>query len=118
MEHEDILIKLKEYIPLSKKEGEIFVKIIDIDNFTFLNVRDFLFGLGDILEENFEETYYILRLSSGMFNKNKVIILVKWEVEKILLYGCAREGIIKQHTAEKAVKKLSEKLESHLLYKK
>jgi len=63
-----------------------------------------------ILEENFEETYYIIQVASGLLNKNSAIVAVKWHSEEISFYGYAQEGLINQHTAEKAVEKLIEKI--------
>ncbi|MGX7111289.1 hypothetical protein [Gemella cuniculi] len=50
--------------------------------------------MGSILEENFEETYYIIEVTSGILNKNRAIVIIKWNSDKISLYGYAREGLI------------------------
>ena len=68
--------------------------------------------MGIILEENFEETFYIIQVSSGFLNKNSAIVVVKWNSEEISFYGYAHEGLINQTTAEKAVEKLIEKIRS------
>ena len=112
MKRENIIIKLNEYINLSKNKDEIFEKIIDTNKITFINLRNRLLGMGTILEENFEETYYIIEVSSGLLNKNSAIVVVKWNSEEISFYGYAQEGLINQHTAEKAVEKLIEKIKS------
>ena len=39
-------------------------------------------------------------------------MIVKWNSEEISFYGYAQEGLINQHTAEKAVEKLIEKIRS------
>ena len=112
MKRENIIIKLNEYIYLSKNKDEIIEKKIDTNTITFTNLRDRLLGTGRILEENFEETYYIIQVSSGLLNKNSAIVVVIWNSEEISLYGYAQEGLINQHTAEKAIEKLIEKIKS------
>lgn len=112
MNHENIIIKLNEYIDLSKNKDKVFKKIIDTNKITFLNLRDRLLGMGTILEENFEETFYIIQVASGLLNKNNAIVVVKWNSEEISFYGYAQEGLINQHTAEKAIEKLIEKIRS------
>lgn len=110
MKNENIIIKLNEYINLPKNKDKVFQKIIDANKITFTNLRDRLLGMGTILEENFEETYYIIQVASGLLNKNSAIVAVKWHSEEISFYGYAQEGLINQHTAEKAVEKLIEKI--------
>lgn len=112
MKNENIIIKLNEYIDLSENKDKVFEKIIDTNKITFLNLRDRLLGMGNILEENFEETFYIIQVSSGFLNKNSAIVVVKWNSKEISFYGYAQEGLINQHTAEKAIEKLIEKIRS------
>ena len=112
MKREDIIIKLNEYICLSKNKDEIIEKKIDTNTITFADLRDRLLGTGSMLEENFEETYYIIQVSSGLLNKNSAIVIVIWNFEEISFYGYALEGLINQHTAEKALEKLIEKIKS------
>lgn len=108
MKRVDIISKLKEYIFV--KEKQVVEKEIKITNITFTNVRDRLIGMGQILEENFEDTYYVVNVPAGVADKNSAIVLVKWDKESLKLWAYAKEGLISQCTAELAMKKVIDKI--------
>jgi hypothetical protein len=108
MKRTEIISKINEFIPV--KEKQIVEKAINADNITFTNVRDRLIGLGKILEENFDDTYYVVNVPAGVGNKNAAVVLVKWSEESISLFGYAKEGIINQHTAYKAIERVIKKI--------
>ena len=108
MERDKAISKINEYI--SVKEKQAVEKNISIDNMSFINVRDRLIGLGNILEENLHDNYYIVNVPSGVANKNEAIILVEWNGNSINFYGFAKEGLINQHTANRAIDKIVDKI--------
>lgn len=73
-------------------------------------MRDRLIGLGKILEESFENNYYIVNVPAGVANKNAAVVLILWSDENLTMYAYAREGLINQHTADKAIERVVEKL--------
>ena len=108
MVRREIASKINEFIPV--KEKQIVENVINAENITFTNVRDRLIGLGKILEENFDDNYYIVNVPAGVANKNTAVVLIKWSEVSISLFAYAKEGLINQHTADNAIKKVIEKI--------
>lgn len=108
MKKDKAIARISMFIPV--KEKQIVEKTISIESISFANVRDRMIGLGKILEESFDEHYYIANVSSGVANKNSAVVLVHWNENELYLCGYAKEGLINQHTAEKAIDKVIEKV--------
>lgn len=104
----DIISKMNEYILV--KENRVVEKRIKIVNITFTNVRDRLIGMGKILEENFEDTYYIVNVLAGVAKQNSAIVFVKWTNESLTLWAYAKEGLINQHTADDAIERMIKRI--------
>ena len=83
---------------------------LQIDGITFLAVRDKLILLGKVLEENEKKKLYTGCINAGVGNSNPCILVVYVNVNMVVIDAFAREGLINQHTAKKAVKKLKESL--------
>lgn len=107
-EYIDIIEKLNEYIQV--KEKDIVEKKLSVEDRTFIQVRDRLLGMGKILEEDFEKKVYIIAVMAGVANMNTAFVGVQLKNNELILVGYAKEGLIKQHTAEKAIAKLEEVL--------
>ena len=100
--------KLSEFIQI--KEELVETEEIEAD-VSVLKIRDTLLRMGDLLKENLEEEYYIGTTRAGIGNKNTAYIINK-KNKKILDVCCyAREGLIKQHTARKAIDKFERELQ-------
>ena len=104
MNEEEVLTKINEYI--SVKDEQIIKKVSCTTDFTFTNLRDCLIGLGKIVEENFENNYYIVNVPAGIAEKNTAILLILWQKRKVSIFAYAREGLINQHTAGIAIDKV------------
>jgi hypothetical protein len=104
MKRTKIIKIINEYIPANEKG--IVTRNIETSNLTFANLRDRIIGLGTILEESFEDSYYVVSVPAGFANKNSAIVLVLWNNNGLTLFSYAREGIINQHTADKAIDKV------------
>lgn len=100
----ELVSKLKSLIRL--KEENIYNDEIEIQPMSFNQLRDKLIGKGTILDEDFEKQIYTINIMSGFANQNTATIAIKLTGNKLELAGYAREGIIKQHTVEKAVEVL------------
>ena len=98
----ELVSKLKSLIVC--KEGNIYTEEIEIQPMSFVQLRDKLIGKGTILDEDFEKQIYTINIMSGFANQNTVTIAIKLTGNKLELAAYAKEGIIKQHTVEKAVK--------------
>lgn len=100
----ELVSKLKSLIRLKEeKEENIYNDEIEIQPMSFVQLRDKLIGKGIILDEDFEKQIYTINIMSGFANQNTATIAIKLTGNKLELAGYAREGIIKQHTVEKAV---------------
>ena len=100
----ELVSKLKSLIRL--KEENIYNDEIEIQTMSFNQLRDNLIGKGKIIDEYFEKQIYTINIMSGFANQNTATIAIKLTGNKLELAGYAREGIIKQHTVEKAVEVL------------
>ena len=101
----ELVSKLKSLIVC--KEGNIYTEEIEIQPMSFNQLRDKLIGKGTILDEDFEKQIYKINIMSGFANQNTATVAIKLTGgNKLELAGYAREGIIKQHTVEKAVEVL------------
>lgn len=66
-----------------------------------------LFG-GKILEEKEKINCMIVRINAGVANANECIMVLHISEGSIEVCGYAKEGLIKQHTTSKAIKKIKQ----------
>lgn len=71
-------------------------------------LRDRLFRLGQILEENETDGVYVVRIPAGFLGMNAAIVAVGPGEDGLYAAGYAREGLIRQGTCRKALAKLEE----------
>lgn len=69
-------------------------------------VRDVLTEVGDILKEDLEDRCYVAVVMAGTGNANPALVVALIEKSKCSLGACAKEGLIKQSTAKKALEKI------------
>ncbi len=80
-----------------------FVKAV-FDGITYYQVLNAITNAGGtVLNQNDENMECTAVVFSGALNMNPAFIAVKAENDKTYIASYAKEGIIKQHTAEKAV---------------
>lgn len=99
--------KLSEYVRIKDElveTEEISEKV------SMLKIRDTLLLIGNIIKEDFDEEYYIGTINAGIANKNIAFIIIKKNEGNLAVCCYAREGLIKQHTARKAIKKFEREL--------
>lgn len=108
--YEKLTDKLELYIDL--KEKNLLLREIAVEDITFPNLRDILLTIGDILEEDEADKIYISRIKSGIANKNSAIVAVLCKEDTLYIASSAKEGLINQHTAEKAIDKLESGLKN------
>lgn len=80
------------------------------ENITLKKAHDKIVKIGKIVEENDEEGFYLITVGSGFLNMNPAIVIVKLTDKKIKIVGYAKEGLIKQNTAKKAVDRIAKLL--------
>jgi len=103
-----LINKLKEYAPI--KENKLVERTVDVKDMTILRLRDSLIGIGKILEEDLEANVYVLSVNAGAADMNSAVVAVHLEDDKLYFLGYAKEGLINQHTADKALEKIASKV--------
>lgn len=88
------------------KEKGMILKQAAVTKLTFAQLRDSLLGLGRILEEDFENKIYVISIAAGVADRNAAVVAVRLSGDSLDFAGYAREGLIKQHTAEQAIEKV------------
>lgn len=96
---------LQEYAELNDKD--IFSYEIHTKGLTILKLRDCLAALGELLEEKMENNAYVCKINAGAFLQNTAVLAAVLDDGKLYTAAYAKEGIIKQHTAQKAVERLT-----------
>ncbi|SES99010.1 hypothetical protein SAMN04487771_100310 [[Clostridium] aminophilum] len=112
MDKKILIKKMKEFIPV--KEKELNEKSVYIENMSFAALRDSLIGLGTILDEDFDANSYVVNVPAGIANKNSAVVAVQLKESELFLLGFAKEGLISQHTAEKAIEKVIKKVSKYV----
>ncbi len=107
MDYSLLIDRIKNYTDIC--EAHLEKKTIDVEEVSFLKLRDTLLGMGKILEEDFENEVYIINIPSGFASKNRAVVGIQLLNQKMNLVGYAKEGIINQHTASKAIDKIVKK---------
>lgn len=92
--------KLSQYADIGEKD--VCQQQINRDALTYLQLRDRLLTLGNILEEDIEQNIYVVAIQAGAFHGNTAIIAVQLSEQQLYMMGYAKEGLINQHTCEKA----------------
>ena len=93
---------------INHKKGLFFEDSFAANNLTFNKLPYILINLGTIIEEDVENNIYIVNIKHFL---NNAIILIELKDNKINLVAFAREGLIKQHTAQKASLKIKSAIE-------
>ena len=88
------------------KEKGIIFRHTTVTKQTFAQLRDSLLGQGKILEEDFRKKMYVISIMAGAADMNEAVVAVRLSGDSLDFAGYAREGLIKQHTAEKAIEKI------------
>ena len=99
--------KLSEFIRIKEELVETEEISADVG---VLKIRDTLLRVGNLLKENLEEDYYIGTITAGIGNKITAYIIIKKNKKNLDVCCYAREGLIKQHTARKAINKFEREL--------
>ena len=108
MDKKPLVDKMGEYIPV--KENSLIERQINVQNMSFANLRDTIIGIGKILEEDFEISAYVVNIPAGVADRHSAVVAIQLSDTCVTMLGYAKEGLINQHTAEKAIEKVSERI--------
>lgn len=84
---------------------------MNIENGDFLLVSQLLNAIGNILQFDEENQVCTAVVGSGFANMNPALVVAMMEDQTLYLAAYAKEGLIKQHTAEKALKNIVDSLQ-------
>ena len=115
---EVLLCGLKKYgeMALAGKDAEGLLKkhavteSISAAGVTFRHVKEAIVANGDILEENPEEQWYISAVYTGCMNAVRAITAVVLQEDVLFFAAYAKEGLIRQHLAQKAIDSIKERI--------
>ena len=99
-----LLKHLNQFIVI--KKNAIVEASINVNGVKILQIRDCLMNIGTILEEDFDNNIYVVDIPAGLGNMNHAVVAIQLNKNSIDLIGYAKEGLINQHTAEKAIDKI------------
>ena len=104
----DIKSTLREELQafVQYKNVEPCYKVFNVSNLHYLQLRDGLTALGEIMEENQEEQLYVSVIRSGFFSKNPAAVSTVLDGSKLHVMAYAKEGLIDQHTSNLAFKEI------------
>ena len=103
-DNEKLIEKLQKVIRISESEVEYY-ELPNV-NMSLTQIRDKIIGSGTILEEDFQNQIYVMAIMSGMGDMNEAIVVIQLYEQTLKIMAYAREGLIKQNTAKKAINKL------------
>ena len=88
---------------IQHKNVEPIYRAFDVCDLHYLQLRDGLIALGEIMKENQEEQLYVSVIKTGLFSKNPAAVSAIIDGNKLHVMVYANEGIIDQHTSERAI---------------
>lgn len=103
---------IEEYsVPLGIKIDDMDSKdaaeIVFPKNINALNaIRDVFSETGIILKEDLDKSIYIAAIKAGIFDANEAIVIALIDQHKCSIVAYAKEGLIKQSTSKRAIKKI------------
>ncbi len=97
---------IENYCELENKS--VIKRNIDAGNVTIDRVRMSLMTIGTVLEE--KDNIILAEVKSGLFNMNNTFVCVMVDEKSIHIVAVANEGLIKQSTCNKAIKKLLDRI--------
>ncbi|MBD5550814.1 MAG: hypothetical protein HDQ96_06490 [Lachnospiraceae bacterium] len=111
MNKKPLVDKMSEYIQV--KEKGLIERQINVQSMSFADLRDTIIGIGKILEENFEISTYVVNVPAGVANKNSAVVALQLSDSCVSMLGYAQEGLINQHTAEKAIDRVVDRISKY-----
>ena len=103
-----IIDKLRPY---DIKEDKVIFERIEIEDYPLKKIQELILPVAQILDIDEEESVLTVAVKSGSFNMHEAVLALIKEDGVIHLGAYASEGLISQHTSEKAIKRIKELLE-------
>lgn len=87
------------------KESSIIFDVME-KKIDFVQLGDKLLGQGQILDEDFDNKIYTINIKTGLIGLNIATISIQLRDFGLSFAAYAKEGLIKQNSAQKAINKI------------
>ena len=94
----------------SKLKTEIEFDIFHVEGLSYGLLRDALTRIGEVVEDREAKSEIIARVGAGFADLNIALLVISITGEFISVASYAKEGLINQHTAKKAINNLKNSL--------
>lgn len=94
----------------SNLKAEIEFDIFHVEGLSYGLLRDALTRIGEVVEDREAKSEIIARVGAGFADLNIALLVISITGEFISVASYAKEGLIKQHTAKKAINNLKNSL--------
>jgi hypothetical protein len=91
---------------INVEENRIREDEIEINQLSYLQLRDLIWKIGRVVVELENQGIYIAAIVTGIANRNTAYLAIQHTQKKLQIVGYAKEGIFNQKTYEKAIEKL------------
>ena len=100
---------------VKKLKTEMKYDTFHVGTISYGMLRDALLRIGEIIQDHEDKYEIIARVGAGFANMNPAVMVIAIQGEYLSVAAYAKEGLIKQHTAEKAIQNLKDSLSGKLL---
>ncbi len=101
MNKQSLLSVLNKYVDFEEKN--ILFKEIETQNLSLIKLREIIYSIGNLLEEDETNRIFICTVKSGHLNLNTAYVAIQLLDNKVSFAIYAREGLIKQNTSKKVL---------------
>lgn len=108
MNKQTLISALNKYVDFEEKN--LLFKEIEVQNLSFIKLREIIYSIGDLLEEDEANHIFVCAVKSGYFNLNTAYAVIQLSDNKVSFAIYAREGLINQNTSKKVLDLFIEKI--------
>ena len=100
----ELVKKMCGYSNIDK--AEVITDIVQCNGISKMKLRDHLIEIGTILEYDEESSVFVATINSGFGGRNPAIVGLILRDETLYIAAYAKEGFIRQGTAQKVIQKV------------
>ena len=97
--------------PYDVKEKKVVFEEFEIEDNSLNRIKELLYPIAQILELDEEPNCIVIAVKAGSFNMHEAVLALIKNDDILSIGAYASEGLISQHTSEKAINKVKEILE-------
>lgn len=100
----ELVKKMRNYSEID--ESQIIMNTVPCISISQMKLRDYLIKIGTILEYDEGSDIFVAVINAGFGNRNPAVVGLMLQDETLYTVAYAKEGIIHQGTAKKALQKV------------